>query len=543
MTLSLCQNLTLPKDWKSNTDMQLEDRYISSSPWITLAILSSLGIIAMSAETMVLPAIPDIIDELAISYENSSWILAALLVMGAVMTPIAGKLSDIYGKKRILLIILGVYIMGLLLGSLAFNFLTLVTARIIQGIGISMFPIAFSILRDKFPSAKLAIAQGIFSSTLSGGAVIGLIIGGVIVDGFGWRATFLLVTPIAIILFLIIVRFVWVGKEQQYVSNKASEFCCRFTHVRQDILLTENTNVISISNNGTKLSKSIDLKGAITLSFVIVSFLVTLQFLEKPITFSNLSQIVLFSIASVISLVLFVRIEQKTNFPLIDFKILKNRIILSANIINMIVGLTALMVVYQTLPILIRSPPPAGFGGDASSIANVQLPYMIVSLIFSIASGFMVSRFGNLRPTTVGTIITTIGFFILFIFHSTEATIAAVLVLIAVGLALMQIGSVNVVLTSTPKRFSGISLGMNLLIYLIGSSVGPVIAGIYLQANQIFVKSEAGGISASFPSPESYSLIFLTAALVSVSSIAFAILLHKSTSNRSREVKETGLPT
>jgi MFS family permease len=459
------------------------------------------------------------------------------------MTPIAGKLSDIYGKKRILLIILGVYIMGLLLGSLAFNFLTLVTARIIQGIGISMFPIAFSILRDKFPSAKLAIAQGIFSSTLSGGAVIGLIIGGVIVDGFGWRATFLLVTPIAIILFLIIVRFVWVGKEQQYVSNKASEFCCRFTHVRQDILLTENTNVISISNNGTKLSKSIDLKGAITLSFVIVSFLVTLQFLEKPITFSNLSQIVLFSIASVISLVLFVRIEQKTNFPLIDFKILKNRIILSANIINMIVGLTALMVVYQTLPILIRSPPPAGFGGDASSIANVQLPYMIVSLIFSIASGFMVSRFGNLRPTTVGTIITTIGFFILFIFHSTEATIAAVLVLIAVGLALMQIGSVNVVLTSTPKRFSGISLGMNLLIYLIGSSVGPVIAGIYLQANQIFVKSEAGGISASFPSPESYSLIFLTAALVSVSSIAFAILLHKSTSNRNREVKETGLPT
>jgi len=543
MTLSLCQNLTLPKDWKSNTDMQLEDRYISSSPWITLAILSSLGIIAMSAETMVLPAIPDIIDELAISYENSSWILAALLVMGAVMTPIAGKLSDIYGKKRILLIILGVYIMGLLLGSLAFNFLTLVTARIIQGIGISMFPIAFSILRDKFPSAKLAIAQGIFSSTLSGGAVIGLIIGGVIVDGFGWRATFLLVTPIAIILFLIIVRFVWVGKEQQYVSNKASEFCCRFTHVRQDILLTENTNVISISNNGTTLSKSIDLKGAITLSFVIVSFLVTLQFLEKPITFSNLSQIVLFSIASVISLVLFVRIEQKTNFPLIDFKILKNRIILSANIINMIVGLTALMVVYQTLPILIRSPPPAGFGGDASSIANVQLPYMIVSLIFSIASGFMVSRFGNLRPTTVGTIITTIGFFILFIFHSTEATIAAVLVLIAVGLALMQIGSVNVVLTSTPKRFSGISLGMNLLIYLIGSSVGPVIAGIYLQANQIFVKSEAGGISASFPSPESYSLIFLTAALVSVSSIAFAILLHKSTSNRNREVKETGLPT
>ena len=127
-------------------------------------------------------------------------------------------------------------------------------------------------------------------------------------------------------------------------------------------------------------------------------------------------------------------------------------------------------------------------------------------------------------------------------FHSTEASIAAVLVLVAVGLALMQIGSVNVVLTSTPKQFSGISLGMNLLIYLMGSSVGPVIAGIYMQANQVFVESDTHGIPASFPSPESYNLIFLTVALISVSSIAVAILLNRSMSNWSGGIKEIGVP-
>lgn len=523
--------------------MQKIEEYLTS-PWLTLAILSSLGIIAMVAETMVLPAIPDIINELAISYENSSWILASILVTGAVVTPIAGKLSDVYGKKRILLILLGVYIIGLLVGSLAFNYLTLVIARAIQGIGISMFPVAFSILRDKFPPAKLAIAQGIFSSTLSGGAVIGLIIGGIIVDDFGWRATFLLITPIAIILFLIISRFVRVGKEQQYVSDKASEFCCRFIHVRQDILLTENTTVINTSNNGTTLSKtkSIDIKGAISLSLVIVSFLVTLQYLEKPITFTNLMQIVLFTITSVVSLVWFVRIEKNANFPLIDFKILKNKMILYANIINMTVGLTALMVVYQTLPILIRSHPPAGFGGDASSIATVQLPYMIVSLIFSVASGFLVSRFGNLGPTTVGTIVTTVGFFILFMYHFTEASIATVLVIVAVGLALMQIGSVNVVLTSAPKQFSGISLGMNLLIYLIGSSVGPVIAGTYMQANQI-TTNPSDGILTSYPSPESYNMIFLTATIISLASVIFAILLNRNKRSKGRDIKEQTVPS
>jgi hypothetical protein len=330
------------------------------------------------------------------------------------------------------------------------------------------------------------------------------------------------------------------------VSNKATEFCCRFTHVRQDILLTENTNSFTSSSvskdsldSKQKLSKSIDVKGAITLSITVTSFLITLQFLEE-VGSNNIVQIIIFSVASIVSLFLFIKIEKKASFPLIDFKLLKNRTILSANIINMTVGL---MVIYQSLPILIQSPPPVGFGGDATSIANVQLPYMVVSLIFSVASGFVVSKFGNLRPITIGTIVTTIGFFVLFMFHSTEASIAAVLVLVAVGLALMQIGSVNVVLTSTPKQFSGISLGMNLLIYLIGASVGPVIAGIYLQADQVFVESQTASISASFPSLESYNLIFLTAALISVSSVAFAFLLYRSASRQSGDAEEIGVTT
>jgi len=78
--------------------MQKEEKHIVS-PWITLAILSILGIISVSAETMVLPAIPDFIVELDISYEDSSWILATLLVAGAVMTPIAGKLRYIWQKE------------------------------------------------------------------------------------------------------------------------------------------------------------------------------------------------------------------------------------------------------------------------------------------------------------------------------------------------------------------------------------------------------------------------------------------------------------
>jgi MFS family permease len=167
---------------------------------------------------------------------------------------------------------------------------------------------------------------------------------------------------------------------------------------------------------------------------------------------------------------------------------------------------------------------------------------MIVSLIFSIASGFLVSKFGNLRPTTIGTIVTAIGFFILFLYHSTETSIAEVLVIVAIGLALMQIGSVNVVLTSTPKQFSGISLGMNLLIYLIGSSVGPVIAGTYMQADQITAHSP-GGVLTSYPSPGSYSMIFIIATVISLASVIFAILLNRNKRTQGRDLKEREVTT
>src|SRR5437016_998694 len=116
----------------------------------------------------------------------------------------------------------------------------------------------------------------------------------------------------------------------------------------------------------------------------------------------------------------FIMIEKRTYSPLLDLKLLLNRILLPANIINMIVGITALMVLYQTIPILVRRPPPLGFGGDALSISNVQLPYMAVSLIVSIASGFIVSKFGNHLPTVLVIILSIAGFFLVFLSHSTE---------------------------------------------------------------------------------------------------------------------------
>src|SRR5229473_1071642 len=116
---------------------------ISSSAWLSLAVICGLALVTMYGETMVLPAIPDFIKDFGISYNTSSWILSLYLIAGAVMTPIAGKLSDIYGKKKILLIVMMIYSAGILAGGFANSLSFLLAARIAQGVGISMFPIAF----------------------------------------------------------------------------------------------------------------------------------------------------------------------------------------------------------------------------------------------------------------------------------------------------------------------------------------------------------------------------------------------------------------
>ncbi|MGI0075705.1 MAG: MFS transporter, partial [Nitrosotalea sp.] len=197
-------------DEKDKTDNQVG--IISSSAWISLAIISSLALVTMYGETMVLPAIPNFIKDFSVSYNTSSWILSSYLIAGAVMTPIAGKLSDVYGKKKILLVVMMIYSAGILGGGFANSFYSMIFARIAQGVGISMFPIAFGFVRDIFPREKLAIAQGIFTSTFFGGSVVGLIVGARIISSYGWHATFFSVFPVAIVLAVIMAKFIYIPK-------------------------------------------------------------------------------------------------------------------------------------------------------------------------------------------------------------------------------------------------------------------------------------------------------------------------------------------
>ena len=465
---------------------------IPASAWKVLAVLSSLATMVMYAETMLIPALPDLIDEFNVSYSTSSWILSAYLIPGAVMTPIAGKLSDIYGRKKVLLVIMAIYAVGISMAGFAENIYFLFASRAIQGIGIAMFVIAFSIIRDQFPRDRISIGQGIISSMFASGAVIGLLMGGFIISNFGWRATFLSAVPITIVLFIIIWRFRYNAKPQ---ADKVKQY----------------------------VTRTVDIKGAITLAVFVTSFLLALTLLETG-QGSNMANMAAFLTVGIVSLMVFIVVERRSKEPLVDLRLIIHKVILPANLIIMVVGFSMFMV-FQTIPVLVRNPVPLGFGGDAAAVGYTQLPFAIVLLVFGPTSGLIVSKLGSVKPIIMGTAISATAFFGLVAFHEGWAAVAVNLAVLSTGLSLTNVGAMNVTILATPAEFIGMSLGMNNLLRILGSSVGPALAGVYMQTFQS--TAEVAGTRMVFPSMQAYGIIFLTAMMLSILSIGLAFYLKR----------------
>jgi MFS family permease len=277
------------------------------------------------------------------------------------------------------------------------------------------------------------------------------------------------------------------------------------------------------------MREKIDVKGAITLATFVTSFLLALTLSETSgnngsSSSGSVSLVFTLIALGIATFALFVIIERREKHPLVDFKVILHKVILPSNLIILVVGFS-MFTVFQTIPILVRNPPPLGFGLDAAEAGYVQLPFAIVLLIFGPTSGFIVSKMGSIRPLIIGIAITTVGFMGLLAFRADLLMISLNLAVLSTGLSLTNVGAMNVTMLATPIQHTGMSLGTNNLMRILGSSIGPALAGMYMQANQSPLVI-AGQTASSFPSANAYNSIFLTAVILSIASIGLALFLR-----------------
>ena len=176
-----------------------------SYPSKVLLTVTSVALLVNYVETMVIPGIPTIQAHFSSTATIASWITSAFLIVGAAVSPLFGKLGDIYGKKKIFLTVLLFYIAGVGLAGFSTSIYMLIASRAIQGIGFAIVPLGLAIITDIFPKERVATAQGIISGTFAIGAAAGLIIGAYIVQDLSWEWAFHTAFILSIILFFIVV--------------------------------------------------------------------------------------------------------------------------------------------------------------------------------------------------------------------------------------------------------------------------------------------------------------------------------------------------
>ncbi|MFJ5263328.1 MFS transporter [Streptomyces sp. NPDC088387] len=166
------------------------------------------GTVTALQGTLLVPVLPNLPRELGTSPATVSWLVTATLLAGAVATPVASRLADMYGKRQILLSCLAISIAGSLLGALSHGVAEAVAARAMQGVGVVLIPVGIAVMRDELPPARVPSGIALLGATLAMGGGLGLPLAGLVAQGPGWRALFWITGGAAAVVFCLVLAAV-----------------------------------------------------------------------------------------------------------------------------------------------------------------------------------------------------------------------------------------------------------------------------------------------------------------------------------------------
>ncbi|MHB1907464.1 MAG: MFS transporter [Nitrososphaerales archaeon] len=449
----------------------------------TLLVLTGVALLVNYVETMVIPGIPTIEKDLSTTATVASWITSAYLIVGSAVSPIFGKLGDVYGKKRMFLLSLVFYILGVGIGGFAPTIYILIFARALQGIGFAIIPLGLAIITDVFPREKVATAQGIISGTFAIGAAAGLLLGSYVVQYAGWPYAFHSALVLSIILFA--------------VSWK---------------ILKKDTP--------TAISKSIDYLGAAILMSGVS--LLLLYATEGP-TIGWLSSWELVALVSGAALtVFFFFFESKKTNPLIDLAMLRVRNVLVANLVGIISGIT-MFLLFFAVTYYTQLPPPFGLGLDVIGAGWTLAPSTLGMLAGGPLAGKITQKYGP-RPTLLaGSILSMLGLASFVIYRSSAVDVSLDLILTLAGVIAIIVPIVNMIAISVPRENMAVGLGMNTMLRNLGGAIGPVVATSVMATYtaQLFIQGHPTG--QFLPSASAFNYIFGLG--IVLSALVFAISL------------------
>lgn len=413
---------------------------------VTFWILATAAISYALLQSLVVPALPEFQDSLHTSETSSAWILTAYLLSASVGTPIVGRLGDMYGKEKVLVITLSLLAFGTFLSGVATSIAPLLAGRFIQGVGGGIFPLAFGIIRDEFPREKVAGGIGLMSSLLGIGGGAGVVLAGVIVQNLNYHWLFWI--PLVFILASTFAAWKWVPESPIKTPGRVDWLSATLMSLGLVIVL------VAISQTSEWGWGSGKVWGLVAVGTIF--------------------------------LVLWVRNELRSDEPLVDMRMMQIRGVWTTNLVAFLLGV-GMYSSFILVPQYVQEPTSTGYGFGVSIIASglFLLPSTIMMVGIGQFSGKLEHRFGSKPPLLAGAAFTAAAFGVLLIDRTQKWEIYFSSLLLGIGIGLAFAALANLIVANVRQDQTGVATGMNTVMRSLGGALGGAVAATFLAGNVI----------------------------------------------------------
>lgn len=404
----------------------------------TFAVLSTGAGVFSLLQSLIGPVLPTIQHELHTSQNTATWVLTAYLLSASVATPILGRVGDMVGKDRTLVVVLATVAAGCLLAALAPNIGVLIVARVVQGAGGAIFPLAFGILRDELPPAGLYRAVGTLSAVIAAGSGLGVVLAGPVVAVLGLRWLFWL--PLLVVLAAAFAAFRWVPPSPVRTRGR------------------------------------INWVATVLLSGWLVALLLAVS--QGPSWGWGSARVLGLLTLAVLGLAAWATVELRSANPLIDMRMLRLPAVWPTNTVALLFG-AAMFATWAFLPQLIQSK--TGFGASATEAGLLMLPMLVTMFLAGIVSGRL-----PLSPRVQLAI--AAGFSVaanatLAAAHAQRWEVATGAALLGLGVGLAFAAMTTLVVGAVPPSQTGTASGTNANLRTIGGSIGAAMMSSIVTAS------------------------------------------------------------
>jgi MFS family permease len=410
-----------------------------------LAVLAAAALTFSLMQSLVIPALPAIQRALDATPEQTSWTVTGFLLSSAVATPIAGRLGDLYGKRRVLVVVLAIVTGGTLLCVVP-SIEALVTGRVIQGVSGGVLPLAYAIVRDELSPARVSHGIAILATMLGVGGGVGVIAAGVIVEHLSYTWMFWLQVP----------GFVGVA----YGVHRL------------------------VPDSGEVSPVRIDWLGAALVSVGLVALLLTIT--QARSWGAGSTKTLVASATALVFLGAWLRSALRRPEPLLDVRMMRRRPIWTTNTVAFMVGV-AQFAGFILVPQYVQEPGATGYGFGASPLGSgvFLLPMTLGVLLIGLAAGPLERRFGARALLVGGNLVNVACFVLLTFFRETALEVYTASALLGVGTGIAMAALATLIVSNVGQEETGAAAGVNNVARTLGGAVGAQISAALLAAGAV----------------------------------------------------------